>query len=106
MPLRVILAFACVVAPASAATGVCVANGTEEAYLFVAEARDGVREIATLQPAATLCSPGTGGDGGVVSVFESAEHQEGCSRLVAEGATETLLRYVDFDRCHWSSHDD
>ncbi|MDJ0630285.1 MAG: hypothetical protein QNJ44_18670 [Rhodobacter sp.] len=92
--------------PAAAGTGVCVENGTGEAFLFAAEARGGLREVAMLDPGGRLCSARAGGAGGVVSVFESAEHEEGCSRLVAEGETETLLEYVDFDRCRWSSHDE
>ena len=84
---------------------VCVMNGTDHAYLFVAEARGGMRKVAWLDPAQSLCSASTSGTGGVVSVFQSEDHLEGCSRLVSGTETETLLRYVDFDRCHWSSHD-
>lgn len=106
MRLRLSLALVCVSAPAIAAPGVCVSNGTDEAHLFVAEARGGPRQVAWLDPGGELCSPGTQGTGGTVSVFESADHLEGCSRLVPEGATETLIRYADFDRCRWSSHDE
>jgi len=40
---------------------------------------------------------------GVVSVFLGEDVQEGCSRLVGRDVTETLLEYVDIDRCGWSS---
>jgi hypothetical protein len=71
---------------------------------FAAEAREGPRVTATLAGGETLCSGPGNGAGGVVSVFETAEHFEGCSRLVSEGETEALLRYAEFDRCEWSSH--
>lgn len=84
--------------------GACVTNGAEESYFFVAEATGGERTTATLAPGATLCATGDQAQGGVVSIFESAEHLEGCSRLVADAEPETLLRYADFDRCLWSSN--
>ena len=91
--------------PALAQTpGACVTNGAGESYFFVAEATGGIRETATLAPGATLCSASAAAEGGVVSVFETAEHLEGCSRLVANAEPETLLGYADFDRCRWSSH--
>ena len=91
--------------PALAAeTGVCVINGTEDSYFFVAEAKDGARNTATLAPGGSLCSASATEQGGVVSVFETDEHLEGCSRLVAAGKNETLLQYADFDRCRWSSN--
>ena len=105
MRTRLILALTCLSSPAQAITGVCVTNGAEEEYLFVAEAHGGPRQVAWLAPATELCSNGSRGSGGVVSVFVSEDHEEGCSRLVAEGETEVLLRYSDFDRCYWSSHD-
>jgi hypothetical protein len=90
---------------AQAAPGVCVSNGTDQALLFVAEAKGAPQRDAILQPGQTLCS-GAGKDpGGVVRVFTDANATEGCSRLVSEGETETLMDYVDFDRCRWSSHD-
>ena len=97
--------FALPALPALAApTGACVTNGAEESYFFAAEAANGRRETGTLAPGATLCSKAEQAQGGVVSVFETAEHLEGCSRLVASGAPETMLRYADFDRCLWSSN--
>jgi len=89
--------------PALASQNVCVVNGTTEAHLFVAEAKGGPRQVSMLEAAGTLCSEGADG---VVSVFETANSEEGCSRLVAQGQTETLIEYADFDRCRWSSHDE
>ncbi|MFW8593062.1 hypothetical protein [Cribrihabitans neustonicus] len=40
----------------------------------------------------------------MVSVFENAQHLEGCSRLTPMGQSERLIRYADFDRCEWRSH--
>ncbi len=108
MNLRIVLLAALAAGPAHAAAGTCVINGTEHRYLFVAEAEGGPRLVAWLDPGGELCSAaGTAaaGGGGVVSVFVSEAHEEGCSRLVPGAEPETLLRYVDFDRCHWSSHD-
>ena len=99
---RAALILGCLIAPGQTAAVVCVQNGTGAPQFFAAETNDGTRVARTLPPAETLCSPGTGG--GVVSVFESAEAVEGCSRLVADGRTETLLQYASFDRCRWSSH--
>jgi len=87
-------------------TGVCVTNGTDQPAFFVAEASGAAQRDATLAPGETLCSAAGNGTGGVVRVFEHTDALEGCARLVDEGQSETLIRYVDFDRCHWSSHDD
>ena len=109
MIARIAILAAILSAPAlpalAAQPGACVTNGTEESYFFAAEATGGSRETATLAPGATLCSAAAAAQGGVVSVFESAEHLEGCSRLVPEAITETLLQYADFDRCRWTSHE-
>jgi hypothetical protein len=91
---------------------VCVRNATSEPFLFAAQAPGGARLLATLAPGEMLCSTGSGkgagtgtGTGrGVVSVYAGADVLEGCSRLVAPGRIETLLRYADFDRCAWTSN--
>lgn len=99
------LAAAAAPVPAPAAeSSVCVTNGSAQAHFFVAEARGGARETGWLGPTETLCAAGAAG--GVVSVFESDTHEEGCSRLVPGTETETLIKYVDFDRCFWSSNTD
>ena len=106
MLFRCAFALCCLSLPALAAPGVCVTNGTDEAAFFVAEANGAEQVTAMLEPGASLCSDDGNEPGGVVRVFEHFDAFEGCSRLVPEGETETLIRYVDFDRCHWSSHDD
>ena len=84
---------------------VCVRNTSSHAHVFVAEAPDGAREVSELAPGERLCARGgTKGETGVVSVFESHDAFEGCSRLVPVGQTEDMIRYVDFDRCFWSSN--
>lgn len=106
MLLRSAFALICLALPAQAAPGVCVTNGTDQSALFVAEAKGATQISQQLAPGETLCSGVGTMPGGVVRVFEHADAIEGCSRLVPEGQTETLLRYADFDRCYWSSHDD
>ncbi|PVA07321.1 hypothetical protein [Thalassorhabdomicrobium marinisediminis] len=84
--------------------GPCVSNGTDRSFYFAAEARSGVRRTGRLAPGEMLCTTGHGA-GGVVSVYESPDVVEGCSRLVDGPVPEVLRRYADFDRCTWSSHD-
>lgn len=84
---------------------VCVRNANTHAYLFAAEAPSGERKVAELAPGERLCAQGAGpGSTGVVSVFENYDAFEGCSRLVPVGKTEDMIKYVDFDRCFWSSN--
>ena len=91
--------------PAGAQAAVCVENGSVHSYFFAAEAGEGSRVTGTLTPGRHLCAEGASqGARGVVSVFESISHLEGCSRLTPAGQTETLVRYSDFDRCEWASH--
>jgi len=84
--------------------GLCVRNAAKHAHLFAVEATEGARKTAMLNPGETLCGGGQAGTTGVVSVYEHAEELEGCSRIVPIGKTEDLLKYVDFDRCFWSSN--
>jgi cytochrome c2 len=81
---------------------ICVQNATTEPYLFASEGDDGSRLVQSLPPRDTLCT--TASATGIVSVFESTDALEGCSRIVAAGTTEQLLKYADFDRCAWSSN--
>lgn len=93
--------------PATGAAEICVENGSASPYLFVAEARPGGgRVVRQLAPDERLCSTAEDSAGGVVSVFESHDSDEGCSRLVPPGGTDRLLRYASFDRCRWASHDE
>lgn len=89
-------------APVAAKVELCVENGAAEPYLFAVEMESGPRQTSVLAPGEDLCISGS--EAGVVSVFENADALEGCSRLVAAFTRETLMRYVDFDRCEWSSH--
>jgi len=83
----------------------CVMNGSSHGHLFVAEAPGAGRDVAELAPGGVLCISGAEpGAGGVVSVFEHLDAMEGCSRLVPVGQTEIMIKYVDFDRCFWSSN--
>lgn len=99
----------------------CVQNGADHRHFFAAEIRGeigadiradiragtkaDVRVTGWLDPGDTLCAPDSLGQSGTVSVFETEDTLEGCSRLVASG-TETLIRYADFDRCAWGAHQD
>jgi hypothetical protein len=93
--------------PALAAEGteVCVVNGSDERFLFAVVPREGDRRTAPLAPGESLCSAAPHGKGGFVSVFENAQSDEGCSRLVEPpGGTRTLRRYASFDRCAWDDN--
>lgn len=81
---------------------VCVENGTDAAFIFVAHADDGARRLARLEPAGTLCS--SGASSGTVAVFARAEDLEGCSRRVPAGAAERLLAFPGVDLCAWERH--
>lgn len=83
--------------------GVCIVNGSAQSMFSVAEARSGMRVAQWLKPGAKLCSPALSASAGVVSVFPSEDVQEGCSRLAGTDMSETLLEYVDIDRCRWAS---
>lgn len=89
----------------SVAGEVCVQNGDDKELLFVSEARSGDRAVDRLAPGGKLCVADPNPAGGVVSVFESATEEEGCSRLVEprEGPR-ILLRYSSFDRCAWDDN--
>lgn len=85
--------------------GFCVTNQSELAHVFAVDAGDAGRSVQELAPGETLCTAESGApQNGFVSVFESIEHDEGCSRLIAAGMTEGMIKYADFDRCEWSSH--
>ena len=82
----------------------CVRNADAHDFLFAVDPREGARVLARLAPGGVLCAEAAGPGTGVVSVYESAEALEGCSRLVPVGRVEEMLRYVDFDRCAWTSN--
>ncbi len=104
---RDVAAYLATFSPADQASndaGICVENGSDQTFLFAAEARDGARKVAELTPGTSLCVASQSDGSGVVSVFESMDVVEGCSRLVTSGQQEVLVRYADFDRCAWGSH--
>ena len=84
--------------------GFCVVNASGSPHLFATESREGTRQLAELAPGERLCANGTEAADGVVSVFESAEAVEGCSRIVPVGVEEKMFEYAEFDRCVWSAH--
>jgi cytochrome c len=80
----------------------CVTNAAALDHLFAVESASGTRSVEMLAPGARLCVDSA--DGGKVSVFESADGFEGCTRLVAPGHSEAMYEYAEFDRCAWSSN--
>jgi cytochrome c2 len=88
------------------ANRICVQNAGKHPYFFAVDAGSNTRLTNTLAPGETLCTTTTGiGKTGKVSVFETAEHLEGCTRIIPVGSAEQMLEYADFDRCRWSSND-
>ena len=83
----------------------CVLNASPDDHVFAVQAPGAGRRVQELSPGERLCTSGAQkGSTGVVSVYEHLDALEGCSRLVAVGRTEAMIRYVDFDRCLWSSN--
>lgn len=87
---------------APAIADICVTNADDSRLLFAAEADGGERTVLWLDHGGRLCAPGNGA--GRVSVYESEDSIEGCTRLVPPGGSDILLRYASFDRCLWQSH--
>lgn len=83
----------------------CIVNASKKDHYFAVETREGERQLTTLAPGDQLCSAQTGATDGVVSVFESDQGFEGCSRIIPTGTAEKMYEYADFDRCRWSSQD-
>ncbi len=89
----------------------CVVNASPEDRFFAVEIRDGARLTGTVEAGGALCSDAmVDVVGGTVSVFETEDSLEGCSRLVsgeqvAAGFVEELRKYAEFDRCLWASND-
>lgn len=85
---------------------ICVQNAGQETHFFAVDAGGDNRKTGILTSGETLCTGALEmAVKGQVSVFETAEHLEGCTRLVASGTIEELRKYADFDRCLWSSND-
>ncbi|MBI6630465.1 hypothetical protein [Pontibaca salina] len=82
----------------------CVQNAAARTLVFAVEVPGSMRLLRDLAPGERLCTVGAADATGVVSVYETRDAIEGCSRLASVGATETLHRYVEFDRCFWASN--
>ena len=105
--LFLLIPFVALGAPAfsqTSETGFCIANASDVPHFFITETREGVRQIEKVEPGGKLCADKTAAADGIVSVFESLDSLEGCSRIIARGVTEELIEYAEFDRCEWSSH--
>ncbi len=79
---------------------VCVENGSDNTYLFTAEADDGARDVGELASGEQLCVSGV--SEGTVAVFERADDLEGCSRRVEAGSTHRLTNFPSVDLCSWT----
>lgn len=88
-------------APSDTPGKMCVTNGAHQEHLFIVESGD-IRTAETLAPGGMLCADTD--QGGKVSVFEHPDDLEGCTQLMAPNISNTLVRYMEFDRCEWSSH--
>ncbi len=84
--------------------GFCVVNTSEKPHFFTAETREGERVVSNLKPGEQLCSSSTAASDGIVSVFETENGFEGCSRIIPVGQAEEMQKFAEFDRCRWGSH--
>ena len=82
----------------------CIVNATQDELFFVTETREGARNFSTLTNNGQLCSEPTQAADGIVSVFHTENSLEGCSRIIKTGTSEKMLKYAEFDRCGWQSH--
>jgi len=93
------------VAMAAPTNGFCVTNQSKLTHIFAVDAGNDGRKVQELTPGQSLCTTESAApQNGFVSVFETIEKDEGCSRLMTAGNTEGMIEYSDFDRCEWSSH--
>ena len=101
--LPIMPVFFAVAAHAQAPTnGFCVQNQDDRAALFVVDAGQSYRAVATLAPSERLCTPAFETPlNGFVSIFYDENAVEGCSRLTTAGTVQVLLKYADFDNCTW-----
>lgn len=94
-----------IMASAEPANGFCVSNNSDKTHIFTVDAGDAGRDVQELAPSEILCIAESDTPlKGFVSVFQSIEDDEGCSRLITAGNTEGMVKYADFDRCEWTSH--
>jgi len=93
-------------ATASAAAPVCIENQSGQSLFLVADDGAGQRAAGMTESGKSLCVESQSGDAqATVGVFASADAEEGCSRLTRPGQLETLLDFVEFDRCSWVDTD-
>lgn len=80
--------------------GFCVQNQYDDTHFFAVDAGAAGSDLQELAPGETLCAADAAEPlNGSVSVFETADTEEGCSRLVVAGTVEGMVKYADFDRC-------
>ncbi len=91
-------------AAAAPTDGFCIVNSSEQLLFFATETREGERNFSNLEPGEQLCSMATAEVDGIVSVYESEDGFEGCSRIIPVGIAEEMTEFAEFDRCGWSSH--
>ncbi|MBV1864538.1 MAG: c-type cytochrome [Rhodobacteraceae bacterium] len=88
------------------ANAICVQNAGHGTHFFAVDGGGDSRKAGHLASGETLCTGALEmAMQGKVSVFETEDHLEGCTRLVPSGTVEQMLKYADFDRCLWSSND-
>jgi cytochrome c2 len=80
---------------------ICIQNNFPKKLLLVAEAKNGRREVKTVNLAGVLCVGAEKDGNGSVGVFENEDAFEGCSRLARAGKTQVLITYASFDNCKW-----
>lgn len=88
-------------APSDTPGKMCVTNGAHQEHLFIVESGV-IRTVEMLAPGGMLCADTD--QGGKVSVFEKPDDLEGCTQLMAPNKSNTLVHYMEFDRCEWGSH--
>lgn len=79
----------------------CVTNGEGKEHFFIVEAGE-TRKGEMLAPGGQLCIDSD--QGGKIGVFATADDLEGCTRVMPENTSDTLVRYMEFDRCTWGEH--
>jgi len=92
---------------ASVSGEICVTNQSDETYFFAVDnggASPDSRVTSELAPGEALCNSAGAPTGSFVSVFESSQALEGCSRLLNAGNSEGLVHFAEFDQCEWASH--
>lgn len=100
--LWVIVAAMAVPLPAKGGAGsICIANRTSQALVLVVDVA-GVRVSQEGAPGHVLCAGAPpGAEQGTLSVFESLDAIEGCSRRASVGSVVPIFAYASFDNCHW-----